>query len=151
MRRDFKSSIVLLIRSALTGWVAMMSVFAIDTFLLPHSPHFAPEVGRTGSFIIFGIVPSGTYLADFVLLTIPTYLLLRGRPPSLRPRHWALCGGVLFLLSLIVWWAVYGADSIAELLLWAVLAGLAGASSFYVLAPKSAPPDRSSLDHRMVV
>jgi hypothetical protein len=48
-------------------------------------------------------------------------------------------GIVLFLLSLLIWWAVYGADNKAELLFWAVLASPAGAVSFYLLALKTTP------------
>ena len=55
----------------------------------------------------------------------------------------------LFLVTLFVWWAVYGLDSFRELLLWAALAGTAGAASFYVLAPKSASQDQSSLHERI--
>ena len=61
----------LLLRSALAGWVAMIAIFAVCTFLLPHGPHFAPEVGRLGAFIIFGSVLSASYLADFVFLEKP--------------------------------------------------------------------------------
>jgi len=133
MRSLLGTSVAVLIRSALSGWAAMMAVFAVQAFLIPHER--APEVGLAGTFMLFGFVLSVTYVADFVILAVPIYLLLRRRT-SLHPWQWASSGGILFILSLIVWRAVYGSSSVAELLFWAVLAGAAGAGSFYVLAPR---------------
>jgi len=138
MSRISESSVVSLIRGASIGWVAMIAVFASYMFLLPHGPHFAPEVGPVGSFMTFGTVYSIIYLVDFVLLAIPTYFLLYGRKPPLRRWHWALSGSVLFLLSLIVWCSAYGLRSSAELLFYAVLAAIAGAASFYALPSQHA-------------
>jgi hypothetical protein len=73
-----------------------------------------------------------------VLLAIPTYLLLHDKKPPLRRWHWAFCGGVLFLISLVVWCSAYGVHGSAELLLFAVLAATAGAASFYAFAVPSA-------------
>ncbi len=88
--------------------------------------------------MIFGIVYSTIYLVDFVLLAIPTYFLFHGRKPPLRRWHWAFCGGVLFLLSLVVWCSAYGLRGSAEFLLYAVLAAIAGAASFYALPSQNA-------------
>ncbi len=43
-----ESSVISIIRGACIGWVAMIAVFASYMFLLPHGPHFAPEVGPVG-------------------------------------------------------------------------------------------------------
>ena len=115
----------------------MIAVFASDTFLLPHGPHFAPEIGPWGSFLVFGSVLSAVYVADFVVLAVPAYFLLRGRTPPLRRWHWAVWGGVLFLLSLVIWCFAYGARGGSELLFDTVLAGTAGAASFYALPSKA--------------
>lgn len=128
-----------LIRGALAGWGLLMAEFATPFVLRRNDLNFAPEVGPAAAFAIFGFFVSISYLANVALVTIPTYLLLYRRTTFLRSWQWTLCGTALFLLSLIAWSAVYGMASKEELLFWAVLAGSAGAASFYVLAPKQPP------------
>ena len=131
-----------LIRGALAGWAVLMAEFATPFFLRRNDPNFAPEVGPAAAFALFGFFVSISYLANVALVTVPTYLLLYRRTTFLRPWKWALCGAALFLLSLIAWSAVYGMAGKEELLFWAVLAGSAGAISFYVLAPKRPPNEQ---------
>ncbi len=88
--------------------------------------------------MIFGIVYSIIYLVDFVLLAIPTYFPLHGRKSPLRRWQWALCGSVLFLLSLVVWCPLCSVHSVTEVLFVALLAAIAGATSFYNLLSQNA-------------
>lgn len=128
-----------LLRDALAGWVVLMAEFATPFVLRRNDPNFAPEIGPAAAFAIFGFFVSISYLANVVLVTTPTYLLLHRRAAFLRPWQSTLYGTALFLLSLIAWSAVYGIVGKEELLFSAVLAGSAGAASFYVLAPKRPP------------
>jgi hypothetical protein len=139
MSRILGHPVAFLIHSASTGWVAMIAAFAVYIFLLPHGPHFAPEVGPLGAFIIFGIMLSGFYIVDFVFLAIPSYYFFWNRKQP--PRRWqcVLCGAVLFLCSVPLWLIVCGGHGTAAgILLYAVLAVIAGAASFYVLSPTNA-------------
>ncbi len=131
-----------LIRGALAGWAVLMAEFATPFVLRRNDPNFAPEVGPAAAFAIFGFFVSISYLANVALVTVPTYLLLYRRTVFLRPWQWALCGTALFLLSLIAWSPVYRLAGEEELLFWAILAGSAGAASFYVLAPKRPPNEQ---------
>lgn len=128
-----------LIRGALTGWAVLIAEFAIPFILRRNDPNFAPEIGPAATFVLFGFFVSISYLANLAFVSVPAYVLLRRRAPLLRRWQWALCGTVLFLLSLVVWSAVYGIRTKDDLLFWAGLAGSAGAASFYVLSPKRQP------------
>ncbi|WP_372522971.1 hypothetical protein [Sulfuricaulis sp.] len=46
-----------------TGWIFLIIEQAVYTFVIPHGPHFAPEIGKFGSFMFFSAFLSLGYLA----------------------------------------------------------------------------------------
>ena len=123
--------VLLLARSAFIGWIAMLVVWAVYVFLLPH--RIESEIGPFGAFFVFGLVFSAVYLVNFLIITAPIYFLSlfadKGRPF----RRWsrALWGAGLYLLSVAVWCLAY--DTRPEWHLY-VLAATAGAASVYTLS-----------------
>jgi hypothetical protein len=122
--------VFLLARSALIGWAAMLMVWACYVFLMPH--RIESEVGPFGAFFIFGLVFSAVYLADFVLLALPMYFLyvFDDKEEPVRRWQWAICGGVLFLLSVLVWCYAFHTHSDWQFYL---VAATGGAASVYVM------------------
>jgi hypothetical protein len=116
----------------------MITAFAVYVFLLPHGPHFAPEIGPLGNFIVFGLVLSGFYIINFLVFAVPSYYLLRTRAQPTRRWLRVLCGTALFLCSVPLWLVGCGGHNSGEgIVLCAVLAIFAGGASFYVLSPRN--------------
>ena len=61
------------------GLLAFLLAWTVYIFGVTHDPHFAPEVGPTGTYVIFGAVFSVFYLLDFIFLAIPCFFLLARR------------------------------------------------------------------------
>jgi hypothetical protein len=68
-------------------WLPLLAVWAFYLFVIPHDSNFAPEVGRSGLFIIIGGIFSACYLGIFILIVIPIYLLLRHRQVDDHTKH----------------------------------------------------------------
>ena len=115
----------------LSGWLALIVVFAAWIFVVPHDRDFAPEVGPSGTFIIYGLVFSFFYLLDFWLITVPFYLYFRLRRwPNTVLR--GVGGAALFSLSVPCW--VFAARTSSDgMLLGLTFAAMAGAASFAAL------------------
>ena len=65
---------------ALSLWLVLGLAFAAWGFLVPHPPHFAPEIGITAAFVFFGAIYSAIYWALVFVLGaiwhgISSYLL----------------------------------------------------------------------------
>jgi hypothetical protein len=45
------------------GWLFLIIEQAVYVFVIPHDPHFAPDIGKFGSFLFFSAFFSGGYLA----------------------------------------------------------------------------------------
>jgi len=45
------------------GWFFLIIEQTVYIFVIPHGPHFAPEIGKFGSFLFFSAFLSGGYLA----------------------------------------------------------------------------------------
>ena len=123
--------------SALAGWLALAIVLATHIFVLPHGPHYAPEVGPVGAFIIFGGILSCFYLLDFLLITVPGRLFVPRRiwpGPLLR----GISGAALFCLSVPLWCFASNSPSDNDMPYFMALAAVAGAASFVLLKPSTA-------------
>lgn len=57
--------------SFLIGWLVLASEDVIYTFVIPHGPHFAPEIGPLGSLLYFLFFESWFYAVAFVLVLLP--------------------------------------------------------------------------------
>ena len=66
-----------LLLAALSGWATLVSLFAVDVFLVPHDSGFAPEMGPFGSFVFFVTLFSAVYFGAFLLSVVPLVLLFR--------------------------------------------------------------------------
>ena len=119
--------------SCLAGWSAMMVAFATWIFVVPHGRGFAPEVGPSGAFVIFGLVFSFCYLLDFLVIVVPCFLSFRLRTwPNVVLR--GIGGAALFSLSVPSW--VFAARTSSDgMLLSLTFAAVAGAASFAALKP----------------
>ena len=140
MANIFKHAIVSIVIALLAGWVAFVAIHAGLIFLVPHGPHFAPEVGPSGAFLIFGAVYTGFYLADFALIAVPLYFIHFRRP--IRPWQAALWGAALFALSVPVWCVICRHLYFQDMLSGSAIAVIPGSVSFYVLA-RLKPPNVS--------
>jgi hypothetical protein len=79
MIKSPRHSFVSLVCWALAGWIALLTVWAFYLFVIPHDAHFAPEVGRSGLFIIIGGIASACYLGGFIFIAVPIHFVLRSR------------------------------------------------------------------------
>ena len=122
---------LLLARSALIGWIAMLVFWAVYVFLLPH--RIESEIGPLGAFIAFGLVFSAMYLVNFLIITVPMYFLSRLLDKESAVHRWlpTLFGAGLYLLSVVCWCRAYNTRPEWHLF---VLAASAGAASVYPLA-----------------
>jgi len=50
------------VQLAIGLWVCLVAIFAGWVFLLPHGPHFAPEIGPFGTFLYFVALYSVPYI-----------------------------------------------------------------------------------------
>ncbi len=122
--------VLLLARSAFVGWIAMLVVWALYVFLLPH--RVESEIGPVGAFFVFSLVFSAMYLVNFLSITTPVYFLLLFADKGGPARRWFQLFGVgLYLLSVASWCRAY--DTRPEWHLYA-LAATAGAASLYALS-----------------
>jgi hypothetical protein len=122
--------VLLLARSAFIGWIAMLVVWGIYVFLLPH--RVESEIGQLGAFFVFGLVLSAIYIVDFFIITTPIYFLtLTAHESSIVRRGLRiLCGGWLYSLSVAAWCFAYNTHAEWHFF---VVAALAGAASIYAL------------------
>ena len=121
--------------SALVGWLALVIVWAGYVFAVPHGPHFAPEVGPFGAFIVFGLVYSTFYLLDFILIVVPYFLFFHRRiHPGIVLR--GILGAALFCLSVPCWFFACSTDR-TDMFFCMAFAAVAGAASFVVLRPST--------------
>jgi hypothetical protein len=69
-------------------WLVLAIAFYVFMVLIPHGPNFAPELGPTGAFLIFGLVFSLFYLgaAVFIGLSIIAFTILGSQPVRQSPR-----------------------------------------------------------------
>jgi hypothetical protein len=125
-----KPRVLLLARSAFAGWIAMLIVWAVYVFLLPH--RLQSEIGPLGAFVAFGLVLSALYLVNFLIITIPIYLLSQFADKwSSLPWVWPVLGAALYLFSVVSWCLSYNTQPE-----WHdyVLAATAGAASVFALS-----------------
>jgi len=123
--------VLVLVRSAFVGWVAMLVILAGYEFLLPH--RIQSEIGPFGAFLVFGLALSAVYLANFLIITVPVYFLSLFADKDSPVRHWVrtLCGAGLYVLSVVLWCSAYNTH--ADWILY-MLAATAGAASVYALS-----------------
>jgi hypothetical protein len=131
-----RTALVSLVLSALVGWLGFVIVWAGYIFVLPHGPHFAPEVGPSGAFVIFGLVYSFFYLLDFLLIAVPCFLLLYYPRIQSRPLLRGICGAVMFSLTVPFWFFLSRTDT-TDMGFCIVFAAVAGAASFIMLRPST--------------
>lgn len=126
--------------SFLAGWLSFVALHGFLIFGIPHDAHFSPEVGLSGTFIIFGIIGSLFYTVDFILLTLPAYLLVSSTPPR---QHWRMAGygAGLYAISVPFWSIASGGFHFLEIISCLPIAALPGGVSFYVVSKlRSAAP-----------
>jgi hypothetical protein len=116
----------------LTGWLVLVGVLAGYIFISPHDSRFAPEVGRTGAFLVFGVLFSFAYAVNFFAMAIPAYF---DALPLLSPsRFRSMYRGMgLFAASSVIWSARLGWQTIGDLLVLMGFAVLSGGALFYAL------------------
>ena len=67
------------IKGALLLWLVLVAAFAAWMFLATHGATFAPEIGPTGTFVVFVVLYSLPY-AIAVLAIFFLAVLISGRP-----------------------------------------------------------------------
>ncbi len=144
MTKPWKQSVGDLAASALVGWAALMVVTVVFSVVIDIYHFFIPVTQGDTSFplfpflmLIIGYESFFPYVGSFLFLTVPCYfLLLRGAPRCIRPWHWALCGAVLFALSVLIWKVRIGGEffSSGNIYIAAALLAIPGAASFFFLS-----------------
>jgi hypothetical protein len=131
-----------LIRGALAGWAVLIAEFATPFVLRRNDPNFAPEVGPAAAFAIFGFfcicfICGKCRACDRpdVFAPLPQDCL----PPSVAVGSVRYCTVPSQFDRMESCLCLTGKEGLP---FWALLAGSAGAASFYVLAPKRPPNEQ---------
>jgi len=77
------------------------------------------------------------YVADFLLITIPSYTVFWPRMRSANALLWSLIGGMLFAVSAPIWSVVVGHLDVQDMLFHSGLAFIAGGLSFFVISRRN--------------
>jgi hypothetical protein len=52
------------------GWLVLVAELTAMFFVIPHKGGFAPELGSSGTFVVFAVLYSISYIGGFVALWI---------------------------------------------------------------------------------
>jgi hypothetical protein len=70
------------------GWLVLVAALAAMFFVIPHKGGFAPELGSSGTFVVFAVLYSISYIGGFVALWMYIRLSRSGdRRPQTRLQH----------------------------------------------------------------
>jgi hypothetical protein len=129
-----KNLFVAILRSAITGWLALMVTYTIYFIRLAHQPGFDPEVGPIGTFIFFFFYFSIGYFAFYSILGLPGLFVLRYLFRDAPVWKRALLGALLAALSVIAYNAKtrdpFVLQELFEAVPFAVISGSAAFSVF---------------------
>jgi hypothetical protein len=119
---------------ALTGLSILILALATQFFVLPHGPNSAPEMGPLGTFFVFSLLFSVSYVCIFLVAAIPSFLVLYARIEHIRLWQWLLYGGTLFGFGIPILNRFFsGPTNFGSTMYEAALGSAAGIASFWVV------------------
>jgi len=136
---------VVLVVSFFVGWATLV-LEELVYMLLPHGPHFAPELGRFGAFIAFSMIFSVWYIPTFLVVAVPTTYLLKRKLAFVPVWLAAFIGAILFALACSLVCSFYIESSPSNVRFCSMLWLISGASCLGTaqLLLRKPPPATSS-------